>query len=81
MFAAFFWGFQEAYIQNWITVVCSRTHKGALEAFVINKQFHSLTICLYEIVLILLKPSLDIVMPTLLVLGLTCILSLPFIKE
>lgn len=30
MFAAFFWGFQEAYIQNWITVVCSKTHKGAL---------------------------------------------------
>jgi MFS family permease len=38
MLAAFFWGFQEAYIQNWITVVCSRTYRGALESFVINKQ-------------------------------------------
>jgi MFS family permease len=30
MLAAFFWGFQESYIQNWITVVCSRTYRGAL---------------------------------------------------
>ena len=47
MFAAFFWGFQEAYIQNWITVVCSKVYKGALETFIINKQFHCLTLCLY----------------------------------
>jgi predicted MFS family arabinose efflux permease len=54
MLAAFLWGFQEAYIQNWITVICSRTYRGALESFVINKQFHSLTLCLYELILILL---------------------------
>lgn len=47
----------------------------------INKQFHSLTICLYEIVLILLKPPLEVILSTLLFLGLLCLLSLPFVKE
>jgi MFS family permease len=80
MLAAFLWGLQEAYIQNWVTVICSRTYGGALESFVINKQFHSLTVCIYEIVLIFLQPSLDILLPALLLLGVPCILSLPFIK-
>ena len=62
-------------------MVCSRTHKGALEAFVVNKQFHSLILCLYEMVLIVFKPSFDILMPVLLVLGLAFTLSLPFINE
>jgi hypothetical protein len=81
MLAAFFWGLQEAFIQNWIMVVCSRTYRGALESFVINKQFHSLTLCIYEIVLILLHPSLNILLPVLMFLGVPCLLSLPFIEN
>jgi hypothetical protein len=81
MTAAFFWGLQEAYIQNWITVVCSKTYKGALESFVINKQFHSFTLCLYEIILIFDHPPMEILLPILLFLGLPCLLSLPYIEE
>jgi|JI6StandDraft_1071083.scaffolds.fasta_scaffold00732_27 MFS family permease len=81
MFAAFFWGFQEAFIQNWITVVCSRTYKGALEAFVINKQFHSLTMCLYELMLIVWYPPMEIIIPVLIFLVVPSVIAIPFIEE
>lgn len=81
MIAAFFWGFQEAYIQNWITVVCSRTYKGALEAFVINKQFHSLTMCMYELILIIWYPPMETIIPVLIFLIVPCLIALPFIEE
>jgi hypothetical protein len=48
MLAVFLCRSQETCIQNWITVICSRTCRGALESFVINKQLHSLTFYLYE---------------------------------
>lgn len=62
-------------------MVCSRTYKGALEAFVINKQFHSFTLCIYEGILIFVHPPMEILLPVLLFLGLPCLLSLPYIEE
>lgn len=81
MIAAFLWGFQEAYIQNWITVVCSRIYQGALEAFIINKQFHCVTLVLYELMLLIWSPSMDVILPLILIMCVPCLISVPFIKE
>lgn len=74
-FVAFALGICNSYFENWILVMCSRNHKGKLESFSINKQFHSFTLCLYEIILIVANPSIRITLIALTLLTILCILS------
>lgn len=47
----------------------------------INKQFHSLIICLYEIYAIVAEPEPNIVLLIMFIVGLTFVLSLPYLES
>lgn len=77
---SFLWGFIQSYIQSWIIVVCSRNYKGRSESFVINKQFHFLTMCIYQMLVIYGTKNFSILLYILLFLAVPCIMSLSMLK-
>lgn len=80
-FISFFWGFMHSYLENWVIVCCSRNYKGKLESFSINKQFHSLTVCVYQLIVIFGTQDLRLILTMMTFLTIVCIPSLTLLRS
>ncbi|EAR85362.1 MFS transporter (macronuclear) [Tetrahymena thermophila SB210] len=58
-FVAACWGFNDCFLQNVTSVICSKDYEGQLEIFQINRFLQSITVAIVQIINVLLKNSPD----------------------
>lgn len=80
-FVSLLWGIMHSYLENWVIVCCSRNYKGRLESFTINKQFHSVTLCAYQLIVIFGTQNLALILTLMTFLTILCIPSLTLLKS
>lgn len=59
-FIGFMWGCAYYFFEAWINVAILKLYDGKLEAFSVNKQVHSITIVLFQVVILATNNKIDL---------------------